>query len=441
LKVDQLRYEQPMILARIQNQSDYDTRRFKLENEVQGAEFRAQSIGAVPQFAYSVMGYDQQFQAQSVALQNQFPRGTGLGAGGVASFPSTRTLSLPGMAGVGINSEEGGLSTLFQEQPQLRAALEGLQNARRSEDLAKRQAEGASVDYAAEKPTADRLLKTWESAAKESQRRFENAKKSDFEIGVSEYDKYRGKGMSRFEAGVIGFGSYLAPEFTGAAKDRRSSPLDLEVAAKREQAAALELRNQQATIESRITDSKEKQLNYTRQQYATAQAETGVMQAQLSILDSQISKAKSGIAQFGALGPVHRDAIVDAARRFKQQGRIGVTQEELGLLQGNQITGEWTGRALQRDAANDPLTQELFKITGQQTLKDLQQQRNALDKEITVKAQFDEQRFADAISEQLKESNIGGLLKQVVDILKRIADRKPGFDALSGAIVRSGGSG
>ncbi len=449
-KVDRLRYEQPIILGRMAAQSNYETREWKLQNEVQSAQFRAEAIRVVPHFDYAMQEFDKQFRAESLAMQRQFPRGAGINRG-FANPPSTRTLeipgmpsiTLPGMAGMGMNPNEGGLDTLWHEQPGLHSAFEALQTARRNADMAERQAKDSAAAVAGDLPGKRMAERTWKAAVRESERRLTEAKRGDFDIGVSAYDKMRGLGRNQAESLLVGSMGWLAPEWSGANKlvtgrsDRASSTTRLEEAGLAEQRALLDLTNSTSALEAKMAKSKEDQLNFTRQKYAVSQAETGLMQQQLSIIDSQIQKTKSGLEQFGSMDKFGQMAIVSAAERLQKQGRQGVTQEEFGLLRSNQLTAEWAGRWALKDAAASPLADRLFDITGQQKLSVLQQDFKDKREELTVKVQMDEVKLADAIALQMKESNIGGQLAEIVKLLSDIAGRKSGWEALQAKYVRS----
>lgn len=460
-RLDREEYERPIIRAQKQAHFEYERNALKLNNDTEGAEFRANSIRAVPHFDFAMQDYDRQFHAESVGLQRQFPRGSALiGHGGmVPAGPLTRTLSipgmpsvtLPGMAGMGMNAAEGGLSTLWAEQPGLHSAFQELQEARRNVDLAKRQAANSQREVELAQPGFAHADRVWRSAVRESETTFNSAKGADSstrgDIASAAYKdalKYTNGDWSHSIAAFAATSAFIAPEWSGAKRmlgmgDDKGTPLHLNDAKNKEEDALFELTNRRADLEEKVRKSKEDQLNITRQQYNEAQKETGIMRQQLSIIDQQVQKAKSGVEQFGAMDKVGQATILNAAERFQKQGRQGITQEELGMLRGNAITGDWVGRALQRDAANDPMTKRLFEITGMQDLQTLGKQKNALEKEIGAKVSFDETKFAEIMAEQTKSSN--AILLDIAKTLKAIAGRKGGFDHLAGAEVRAGGGG
>jgi hypothetical protein len=492
-KVDRMKLEQPVILGQMQARSDYETRRWKLEGEVQDAEFKAQSVKAVPSFDAAMHGYsaasspaesgsgggwlnmlaggigtltglarpapstasfDDMFHEQSKLLESRFPRGTGFSGGPVPSGPNERTLSipgmpeihLPGMAGVGLGPHEGGLSTLWQQYPQLKAAFESHQTALRGGDFAKRQMDRSGAEVEEQKAKVANARKTWQASVAESERRLQDARSVGGAGGSGGVISLPGSSLlpsgkgntwiDRVVAGAMEMGTsqaaginYAINGGSGVGPGGKGSPMHLQEVAMNEQKAALDLKQQLADLEAKESKLKENSLDYTKQQYEIERSRTGILQSQVSIYDQQIAKAKAGIESFGMLDKVGQATILDAAKRFKAQGRMGVTEEELGMLRSNAITGEWVGQAVGRNAANDPMTKELMNLTGQKDLGQLQEQKEKLEKEISVKVQMDEVKFADAIAAQMKESNINGLLKEVVDNLKLIANRKPEFEA------------
>src|SRR5205814_1550634 len=113
---------------------------------------------------------------------------------------------------------------------------------------------------------------------------------------------------------------------------------------------------------------------------------------------------------FGAMDAPMQSALLGAARRFKQGGRAAVTGEELGLLQGNPLTGELVRERLERDVRNDPLTGDLLKLTGQRKIEDIEAQLKRVKTEVDVKVQVDEEQFFKLFTEKLRDANIGQLI-------------------------------
>lgn len=423
-ELDRSRIRDPIIAAQRSARSQADAREFGLRTEVRGARAAADAITANPGASLT---------AQRLAEGGSGPLGRFFGSGALAGF---------------------------EADPRTEANNEALAAARRELDRAQRVAEGGAEEVAGARRRAAQANREFQDARRATnQQEFDakfgstpdspaGARRAAFEGATRRnFEGIRGtigdNAASRFLAGAAAGPAFLLPQTIGSGADTgaaapsgtRTSLLN---AANRENAALQRSLQAIADLEQKVTRNKEEQLALVKAQADVAKAQLAFKRTELAQIDEERAAVRSGARSFGGADALSQDALLGAARRFKEGGREAVTAEELGLLQSNPLTSRFVAERSERDASKDPGFQDLLQLLGVKKLEDLDAQRRAVKAEIDVKVQLDEEQFAKLAAEKLKSLNLKDLLGEIVKGQLELQLRKPELDSLRGLRERGG---
>ncbi|MBA4192515.1 MAG: hypothetical protein C0467_31495 [Planctomycetaceae bacterium] len=174
--------------------------------------------------------------------------------------------------------------------------------------------------------------------------------------------------------------------------------------------------------------SKADQVAAMQKAHDISKAMTGLMKTQLSILNEQIAKSRASAQHFGGLDSTTQDALVQAARRYKEGGRENVTDAELSLLQSSPATQGLVAKRSDEDAQANPMYKELERLTGMRDRQDTEAEAKKLTAEINMKVQWDEQKLADNLSAAFKRMDFETLFTRLIEVkvreIKAGAERK-----------------
>lgn len=394
--VDRMRMRNPIEMAQGRARFEFDTRAGGLRREVAEAGFRAQAVGEFP----------------TVGAGQALLRGA---VGGVA----------------------GGLLGSVMEgiDPRLTEGMEGVQAARRNARAAELAAAASEREVELARPGARRATAQWRAASGEAEARMLAASQPFDHRMAGARAAFDAAGGGRL-GGFAGLAGWVAPSSFGV-KDTGSN-LAVNEALLKEQRAEAQALVEIERLEAKITTNKERQLALAQRQHDVARAETALMRTRVQILDEQYGRAKAGERQFGTMDAVGQGAVLSTLRRFQKFGRENVTQGELDLLMGNELTRDFVGQRAEKDAADSPVLKEIRKITGQRMAADLKDERDKLKTEVDLKIQLDEEKFAKLIEEKMKNLNIRDLLGEIVKTQLEIRLRRPEADAARARVERGG---
>ena len=390
--VQRMREMNPIIAAQREARHDADQQRGALFREGQGARNNSASIRAFPT---------------------------------LSSGEALLRSSVGGMAGSFLKAGTDSID------PRLKAALQGLQSAERGG-----YASGLGVGDAESQADASRSAHAqarslFNSARSNRDRQYEAAQAGVGKDGGQEaFDRFGFNSnpdanyAQRFgnELGAVTIGS-VARQFgklNGPASSDGTN-LAMQKANFEYEDAAHRLKLADADLEEKIKRSKEANLANDRQAYQIAQAKTGIMRAQLGIMEEQLAKSKSGREQFGGMDSTSQDALLQAAQRAKAGGRENVTAAEWAMLQSNPLTQDLAKKAADADAEANPQYKKLLQITGNRDVADQQAAVDKLGANIDIKVQLDDEKFA-----ALAEKTLGRFEGELIKVIEMAFDRRMG---------------
>lgn len=411
---------------------------------------RLSAPGAARQLAYDQLNMGAElatgraragYQRQVYGIRQQ-DLTAGYGAQALAELPSLA--SQMGRAYLGGTTDRGfgAFAAFAAENDPLRDAKEAERSAQRALRAAQLGADASAADLAGARETSGRANDEWNAARRKAEAETDAVLRptrvdGKDAPGRNDYSRLRAEGKSRGAAlgglvvgGLYDAGRGVASLFTDVGEneldkerakfDRAArgggsgNKIDALAALNKEQRALATAQNALADLEQKITTNKERQLDLLKKQADVARAQTNIMKGQLAILDEQAAKVKGGARQFGGMDDFNRAGIVNAFKRFQEQGREGVSAGELALLQGNALTGEEVNKRLEKDASKDPEFQKLLKLTGNRDLATIEEERKKLRAEIDLKVQLDEEQAAKAVEAAFKKLNVRELLGEFI---------------------------
>ena len=180
--------------------------------------------------------------------------------------------------------------------------------------------------------------------------------------------------------------------------------------------------------------AKQQSIQLAQAEYEKAQAVTGELQAQASVLKEKENRLKGGYTSWATMGQDERAALIHDAKAAEDHGLEKLDPEQRSRLLGNSLTGEYFGKKAQKEIAGDEGLQEILKMTGQKDLKTVQEERIKVEQQIRFEVDINEQKMFEILQKVTEQFN-----KQQADLeirLKRIQDAqtiiKGGARAASG---------
>ncbi|WP_439631388.1 hypothetical protein [Gemmata sp.] len=397
---------------------------------------RMAQAAARHEFRQKLGGWNREVDAAGYAAQaaREFPT--------IGSGQALLTSAVGGVAGSFLRAGLDGID------PRVSAALEGVQAARRSYSATLGESEGSSWDVDDARLGADAAAREWQAAKARTQASLEAARGGGAGESRSDiaYRETLENGRRKLGDGVLGTaasyfaaaGSYIAPSWTGssAAGPDPGSQQSLAIAATREKELEQKALLANADLEEKMRISKEKQLSLAQKSYEISKAETTLMKAQLAVADQrlartdeQIAKARGGAAEFGAMDSLSQAGLLQVARKFKGGGREAVNADEFQMLAGNTLTRDLVGQRAERDGSTNPMFQALIKELGLTDAGELQrrkdQEKAEADKlraEVSLKVQFDEEKFSDQVVKALEKFDFKALFLKALEFNLRKPD-------------------
>jgi hypothetical protein len=156
------------------------------------------------------------------------------------------------------------------------------------------------------------------------------------------------------------------------------------------------------------------------------------------LLQQERDTVKGGLRQLGAMDETMQWATVGALKRFQKGGRAAVTDDEMGLLQGNALTAQAVAKRLDEDFKKTGAGEELLKLTGQRDLDVIQRELKEAKVGLDLKLQFDETELAKTFAEILKSKNISEIIGILIKREVEIAIARPGIAAAAARVERGG---
>lgn len=220
-------------------------------------------------------------------------------------------------------------------------------------------------------------------------------------------------------------GEKVGPQIRGSIEQ---NPLTL--ALLKEQQAIQESLKAQAELERAATLDKEKQLQLQQKRYDLENKLTGVMKARLSIIEQEEQRARTGAAEFGGMDAVSQQNLLDAARRFKAEGRKGVTEGEYGMLRSNSLTSGAIGQEAVKDVQGNAAYKDILQLFGQRDLQTITQERVKLASDIKIKVELDEDQFNKMMAKAMEDANgnLTGIIGRIIEtqVGKLVSDMRLG---------------
>lgn len=167
------------------------------------------------------------------------------------------------------------------------------------------------------------------------------------------------------------------------------------------------LAEQLARYQKALNTEKEKTVQLAQAEYELGQRSLAVQQAKLTVLDDKMRKNDAGAESFAFMGPAQQQSLVDAARRLKEEGFENLSPRQRELLGGSSITSDFLRKSGRDFANSDNATRgqldELFKLTGQQTRRELMDERMKIQAEIEVQVVVNQEKLTTAMRDAFRK--------------------------------------
>jgi hypothetical protein len=322
------------------------------------------------------------------------------------------------------------LENLLAEDNPVGAGLGNIQNARRGLDAAQTAEAASGADVARARARADGA----QAAFKAANAKLKAAEAAAGVGGGGHLTGVAGRALTT----MGGVGGMLGARFGGGLVDPAAGRLAREVLAGDANEKAARAAQANAEYERAITEQKKAQLTTAQQQAALTKAETEMLRTKKDLLQQERDTVKGGLRQLGAMDETMQWATVGAFKRFQKGGRAAVTDDEMGLLQGNAITAEAVAKRLEEDFKKTGAGDALLKLAGKNDLKVIENELKNTNVNFDLKVQLDETELAKKMAEIFKSANLAEIIGVIIKREVEIAVARPGIAAAAARVERGG---
>jgi hypothetical protein len=175
-----------------------------------------------------------------------------------------------------------------------------------------------------------------------------------------------------------------------------------------------------------LNDEKEKAVDLAKQEGELSQRSLAIQQARLSVAEQKLKQNDGYATSFAFMSGGQRQGLIDSARTLQEEGFDSLSPKQRELLAGSGITSEFLSKKAKEFANEDGATRdqldELVKLTGQQTRRELLDERNKLQAQIELEFVANPQKLAEAVRDAFKK--VDPELRKVFEELLRLEMNK-----------------
>ena len=175
-----------------------------------------------------------------------------------------------------------------------------------------------------------------------------------------------------------------------------------------------------------LNDEKGKAVDLAQQEYELSQRSLAVEQAKLSVVEQKLKQNDGYATSFAFMSGGQRQGLIDAARTLQEGDFDSLSPRQRELLAGSGITSDFLNKKARDFANSDNATRdqldELVKLTGQQTRRELLDERNKLQAQIELEFVANPQKLAEALRNAFK--SVDPELKKLIEESLRLEMNK-----------------
>jgi len=351
-----------------------------------------------------------------VEAANRMPRAARAAVASQEQFP---TLAYQSATKTGLSGALGRASWESKDERE-KAAMEGVQAAKRSLMEADAAATSAKVDVSRQRSrTADANEKAGNATMgrEAADRRAQTSKPSSLEQWAGTLIPVLGVGME-----LAGRGPIAEIGKQKNASDERAQQLLVE------QRAITQALKEQERLMAAQERSGQASLEAAKKRNELSKAETALMKTRIDLMQEELQKSRGATREFNGMDSVAQRDFASTFERFKTGGRDALTNEEFSQLQSSNITGDFVNKRLEKEGGDKPnaILSGLMKDVGLKDAQTLEAQIGKAKAELAVKVQVDEENFRKVMKEEMEKlnSDLTGMIKKIVSTELKLEDTK-----------------
>lgn len=177
------------------------------------------------------------------------------------------------------------------------------------------------------------------------------------------------------------------------------------------------LLKEQAELQRLLQLRKQSQLQLDEKSLDVQRKKVDVSKAELAVVAQKEQRAKASQESFGLMSGGDKAGLLYSLRQAKNQGFGTLTEEQRGMLAGNDLTSDFIRKEALKSAGNDPVYQEILRLMGGSSFEKLREQRVNLEANISVESNLNEAQIRRATTEAL-DKNLELIRKIILDVIE-----------------------
>lgn len=232
-------------------------------------------------------------------------------------------------------------------------------------------------------------------------------------LGMAQEEAFRARtGRQDAAAGITGRAAYDAAqkqveELKEKAKiDPTIQESDIAIANAAAEQKGTEYAEQLQKYQEALNKEKEKTVSLAQAEYELAQKSLAAEQAKLSVVEAKLKQNDGYAESFAMLNGGQRQGLLDSVKQLNDGDFGSLSPRQREILGGSSITSDYFRKKAREYTNADPEARgqldELVKMTGQQTRRELTDERNKLQAQVELQFTSNPEQLADQLRKAFK---------------------------------------
>lgn len=181
---------------------------------------------------------------------------------------------------------------------------------------------------------------------------------------------------------------------------------DIAMASAEAEKASARYAEQLADYQKALNKEKEKSVGLAQAEYELAQKSLATEQAKLSVVEAKLKQNDGYAESFAMLNGGQRQGLIDSVKQLNDGDFGSLSPRQRELLAGSGITADFFRKKAREYTLADPEARgqldDLARLTGQQTRRELTEERNKLQAKIELQFTSNPEQLADQLRRAFK---------------------------------------